>query len=464
MNIFYFSKPLSLAFLLGCLTACGPGQGGAPQGTGGLAQACYEIERPAGWTTASHCRGAAPDYERLFDDTKVDRIDIVLSREDYDFIRDDLESRTGFPDGEDDDPPWVPVTLQYDAKVWTNVGMRYKGNSSLFFPTQQGRKKIGFRLSFDRYEDQHPEILDQRFYGFKKMTFSSGFLDPSLIRDKLAADIFRAAGIATARGSFVRIFLEYGDGPVYMGLYTMVEDPSNQFLDSQFGDDTGNLYKPKGPGARLASFREQDLHKKTNEEEGDFSDIRAMIEALNAPRSDPSTWRRNLEALFDVRGFLKYLALNQAMMNWDTYGRMNQNYYLYQDVANGGRLTWIPWDLNESLMNRGGASAADIHLGEVSEDWPLIRFLLDDPIYRQDYYKALRESAANEFSRDFILPKIQAYHALIAPYVVGQDGEREPYTLLGTPRAFERSLLGAQLGLLPHLEWRWEEVAKALER
>ena len=467
MNRFSFSRPSALAFLLGCLTACGPGQGGVPPSGGSISEACYDVERPEHWSTASHCRGAAPDYNLLFDDTKVDRIDILVSRENYEFTQDDLQSRAGIigpPGSNPESPPWVPVTIEHGGRIWTNVAMRYKGNSSLAFPTQQGRKKIGFRLSFDRYEDEHPEILDQRFYGFKKMTFSSGFLDPSLIREKLAADIFRAAGLASARGAFVRIFIEYGEGPVYMGLYTMIEDPSNKFLDSQFENGTGNLYKPEGEGARLATFREQDLHKKTNEEEGDFSDIQAMIEALNAPRTDPAAWRRELETHFDVRSFLKYLALNQAMMDWDTYGRMDQNYYLYQDIANDRRLTWIPWDLNETFMNRGPASAQDIHLVEISADWPLIRFLLDDPIYKEAYYDALRESSENEFSRDFIVTRIEAYHALIAPYVVGENGERAPHTLLGTPRAFERSLTGPQRGLIPHLDWRLEEVQKALDR
>ena len=50
---------------------------------------------------------------------------------------------------------------------------------------------------------------------------------------------------------------------------------------------------------------------------------------------------------------LTHLALNQAMVNWDTYGRMTHNYYLYSDPSDD-RFTWIPWDLNEAILERNG--------------------------------------------------------------------------------------------------------------
>ena len=73
-------------------------------------------------------------------------------------------------------------------------------------------------------------------YGFKKITFSSGAKDDSLIREKMGGELFRDAGVKVARSSFYRIYLDVGDGngQVYAGLYTMVEDLSNKFLDSQF--------------------------------------------------------------------------------------------------------------------------------------------------------------------------------------------------------------------------------------
>ena len=145
----------------------------------------------------------------MFDALVVHRIDIEVSAANYQAQIDDLTSILGSPGGtgmmggggrpmnggaggldRSQDPMWVPVTLRFDGREWTQVGMRYKGNSSLHSAWGRGVKKLSFRLSFDKYENEHPELDDQRFYGFKKMTFSNGFSDNSLIRDRLAADIF----------------------------------------------------------------------------------------------------------------------------------------------------------------------------------------------------------------------------------------------------------------------------------
>ena len=127
--------------------------------------------------------------------------------------------------------------------------------------------------------------------------------------------------------------------------------------------------------------------KKNNEDEADWSDIQSLFAALHddARTTDRATWRTNLEAVFDVDTFLKYLATNTVIQNWDTYGRMTQNYYLYNDPTTG-QLTWIPWDNNEALQEgkMGGALALDFS-DLAPGAWPLIEYLYDDEVYRALY-------------------------------------------------------------------------------
>jgi spore coat protein CotH len=414
-------------------------------------------ERPQGWTEATHGRDAQPSYDYLFDDTVVHRIDITISAADHQAMQADLEKykRTGpQPPGplSAGDPIWVPVTLELDGVTWWQVGMRYKGNSSLKSAVNDGIGKLAIRLNFDKYEDDYPSIRNQRFYGFDKMTFSNAFKDPSLIRDKLAADIFRRGGIPSARGAFVRIHVDYGEGPVYFGLYTMIEDPSDCMLENQFSDGSGNLYKPEpqqGPdsgGATWASFVEEDFDKKTNDD-SEYDDVIAVIDALNGDRSNPDSWRAGLEAVFDVEGFLRWLAINQAMENWDSYLCIPHNYYAYADPGDGGRITWIPWDLNEAMLHRGGHCtpaelAWSVLLDEADQRRPLVRLLLDDPAYQQAYHDELASVLQGAFEESWVHQKAEDYHALVAPWVVGPDGESAPYTFLGRPEDFEQSLDG----------------------
>ena len=105
------------------------------------------------------------------------------------------------------------------------------------------------------------------------------------------------------------------------------------------------------------------------------------MDALHANRGNASQWRDGLEAVFDVPRFLQCLAVNQVMVNWDSYGLMDHNYYVYGDPSNGGKLVWFPWDLNEAMLSGGpggGSVARSIMMDQVGDNWPLIRFLLDD--------------------------------------------------------------------------------------
>jgi spore coat protein CotH len=440
-----------------------------------LLAACHPA-RPPGWDEATHGPTSLPAYDRLFDDTRVLRLDIAIDPADHEAMQSDLQRLLSSPtDGPLAlaDPLWVPVDAALDGVTFRHVGMRYKGNSSLKSAIQSGIAKLAFRLNADRFEDDYPSIHDQRLFGFKKMTFSNAFKDPSLVRDKLAADIFRRGGVPAARGAFVRVYVDFGSGPIYFGLYTMIEDPSDQMLASQFGGRGGNLYKPepmRGPdsaGASWASFVAQDFVKQTNEGSG-LDDVRAVLDALHATGLTPAAWRAGLEAVFEVNGFLRWLAINQVMENWDSYLCIPHNYYVYADPGLGGRLRWFPWDLNEAMLHRTGRCqpselAWSVFLEEAGPRRPLVRRLLDDPEYARVYRDELRATLEGAFELGWIGERMRAYHALIAPWVIGPEGEASPYTFLRSAAEFEGSIEGeVETPLWPHALARHDFVWRAL--
>jgi spore coat protein H len=337
-------------------------------------------------------------------------------------------------------PLYVPSTVQFEGQTWQHVGIRFKGNSSLSTTWRQGIYKLPFRLDFDEMQDRFPEVSKQRFLGFKALSLSNGFSDPSLIREKVMADLFREGGVRAARTGFVRLYVDRGDGPEYFGLYDLTEVPGKAMLRSQFGNDDGNLYKPQGVGAQLATFDKASFEKKTNEDAGDYSDVQRLIAALNGDRSDAARWRQELEAVFDVKTFTAWLAINTVAGNWDAYGQMAHNYYLYADPANGGRLTWIPWDHDLSLQE--GRSADLLHTSTTAA-WPLIRYLLDDPEYRALYLTELQAAIDGVMAPASAAERFTRAHGLIAPFAVGdgtETGERPGFTFLGGAAAFQGGL------------------------
>ena len=116
--------------------------------------------------------------------------------------------------------------------------------------------------------------------------------------------------------------------------------------------------------------------------------------------------------------FLRWLATNTVIQNWDTYGVAYHNYYLYTNPTTG-QITWIPWDNNESLKSAGGRGAIlSLGLEEVGANWPLISYLVADEVYHAQYVDYVAQVAESAFNPDSMEATYQALFDLIRPYAV----------------------------------------------
>jgi len=390
------------------------------------------------WTNETHSDNADPDYSVVFPDGEVLRFDITIGSSDWTLMQSDLSEyiKTG---GSGWTPAAVPCSFRFNGREWYKAGIRYKGNSSLKECVRRNTKKYSFKLDFDEFEDMFPEINDQRFFGFRQLNLSNGFDDMSLMREKTASDLFRKFGIPSARTAFCELWIDYGSGSKYFGLYTLVEEVDDTVIDTQF-EGGGNLYKPEGPPATFAkgTYNILKYGKKSNLEQNDFTDIRALYDIINSSlrTTDHQSWKAGLENIFAVPHFLKWLAANSVIQNWDTYGKMSHNYYLYNDPATG-TLTWIPWDNNESLRPGKEGGALSLSLSEVTEGWPLIRYLIDDDPYNDLYRSYTASFIQYPFSVSSFDEVIDNQALLIRKYV---QAEVSGYTFLPSATVFEQAV------------------------
>lgn len=321
---------------------------------------------------------------------------------------------------------WVTGDIEFEGDVWTDVGVRFKGNSSLMNAWSSGSLELPFKLDFDEFEDENPAIDDQRFYGFKQLSLSNNYNDATFMRDAVTSDILADAGIASAETAFYELFVDYGEGAVNFGLYTMVEVIDDTVIGRAFGDDDGNIYEADGASVSLAAGTYDGIsasfQKENNEDEADWSDIEALYTALHSElrQSDPAAWKAELEAVFDVDTFLHWLAINTVIENWDTYGAATHNFYLYNNPETG-QLTWIPWDHNEALKE-GQRSTMTLAMDRVGDEWPLIRFLLADSDYYATYVSYVDETISTAFQADAMIAKYAEIADLIEPYATAKIG------------------------------------------
>ena len=408
------------------------------------------------WTASSHSYDAAPNYAIVFNENKVHRLDIVIGSDYWTAMEAnlaDILGSSGGPGGgfSDENPMYVPCQLYYDGTQWYDVGIRYKGNSSLTTAYQQDIGKLPFRLEFNHFDDENPSIWGQKFYGFQQLAFSSGFKDMSLIREKIAPDLFREFGVPAARTAFYRIYIDYGSGPVYFGLYTMVEVIFDTMLGEQFSGSEGNCFKPDQDGAHLndlSNISEKMMPNKTNP--GVYTEVSNLITALisTTRTSNPSQWRTNLESVIDMPQYLKYLAANTTIANWDTYGTAAHNYYLYADPADG-KLNWIPWDNNESLTTTGSRTTLDFDFSNMTNQsptatgdhtWPLVYYIYNDPVYKAQYDQYIDDFIQTVFTVSNVQNKVNTASNMIEDYVIGANGEQPGYTFLGSSADFTTAI------------------------
>ncbi|KYG80630.1 CotH protein [Roseivirga ehrenbergii] len=401
----------------------------------------------ADWTTETHSNDADPNFDEVFEDNAVKRLDIVITPTRWQSMLDDMTSLYGTfgtrsgGSFSDDNPIFVPAEVFYEGTEWYRVGVRFKGNSSLQSTWQSGNLKLSFKLDFDEFEDDYPQIKNQRFYGFKKLSLKNNYDDKSMLREKVAADVFKNAGLASSHTAFYTVYVDHGDGPTYFGLYTLVEEVDDTLIDTQFDDNDGNLYQPDGDGASFAAgtFSESVFVKDTNEDDADWSDIQSLFTILHddTRTSDPAAWRANLEAVFDTDVFLKYLATNTVIQNWDTYGRMTHNYFLYNNPDNN-LLTWIPWDNNEALQDGKMQGSLELDFSDLSAaEWPLIGYLYADETYKAKYDAYMKEVVDGAFNATTMQTIYTNYAALIESYATT---EISGHTFLNSSSEFQTAV------------------------
>lgn len=391
------------------------------------------------WTDATHSNSAELNYDVVFNQTEVLRFDIEISSEDWAEMQTDLDSYINYKSS--DKPMFVPCTFKFNDTEWYHVGIRYKGNSSLTSPYSSGISKLSFKLDFDEFEDDYPTIDNQRFYGFKQLNLKNNFKDPSLMREKVASDLFRNFGLASSETAFCIVYVDNGTGPQYYGVYSLVEEVDDTVIKTQFNEGSGNLYKPSGSAATFASgtYNTSQYDLKTNEDLANYSDVEALYNTINSSdrTSDTEAWKTELEAVFNVDLFLKYLAANNTIQNWDTYGIANHNYYLYNN-PDDNLLTWIPWDNNLAFQETGKKSdALSFSMSEVANNWPLIYNVIAQPEYEAIYEEYLQQFINEVFTPSELTSIYTSYYNLLKDYAYAEESG---YTFIDSESEFDQAV------------------------
>lgn len=165
---------------------------------------------------------ASPGYEsRLFDTSAVHTINIIM--DDWDSF---IENCT--------DEKYAACTVIIDDEIYKNVGIRAKGNTSLTAVTSYGNDRYSFKIEFDHYDNANT------YYGLDKLCLNNIIQDNTYMKDYLTYRMMLSFGVDASLCSYSYITVNGED----WGLYLAVEGVEDAFLQRNYGNDYGQLYKP----------------------------------------------------------------------------------------------------------------------------------------------------------------------------------------------------------------------------
>ena len=305
---------------------------------------------------------------------------------------------------------WFSATVTVDGETHTEVGVRKKG-----FLGSQSDTKPSLKLRFDKYVD------DQSLGGvIERMTLNNSIQDPSMINTCLSYRIFAVTGSPASRCNFATVSVNGKD----LGLYVHVEEIKAPFLARHFDSADGNLYE--GTVSDFTPDYRGTIEKKTNEDADDWSDIDAVVAALQDSSDAGLT---ALGQAVDLDRFLSFWATEVMIGHWDGYAGNRNNYHFYREPD--GPFVFIPWGVDDTFHLKDDPNPFD----NISEPPPSVlaltaipNRLYNDPDWREKYAVRLKEILDAVWDEEELLAVVDEMAAIVerhAPPAEAKDAAED---------------------------------------
>lgn len=363
--------------------------------------AFFWVVRPALGTEA-----APHPSDPYFALDRVLAVAIEMAPEDWDQLRAQTRTLVDILGGTDclDSPPddvfsWFEATVTVDGETHAQVGVRKKG-----FLGSLSMEKPALKVRFDKF-------IDSQLLGgaMKRLTLNNVQQDRSMINTCMAYRVFTAAGLPAPRCNFATVAVN-GEN---LGLYVHVESMKTAFLVRNFSDPSGNLYE-----GTLSDFRpgwRGTFEKKTNEDAADWSDIDAVVAALQ----DPSPAGLDaLAAAVDLDHFLTFWAVEVLVGHWDGYASNRNNFYIYR--APDAPFVFIPWGADDVFGSSDNPFDDFESPAAVMAHGAIAHRLYRDDAMRAAYVSRLKELLEAVWNEEELLGLADAMAAIVQQHILDE--------------------------------------------
>jgi CotH kinase protein len=299
----------------------------------------------------------------------------------------------------------VPARVTVDGRVYQDVGVHFRGNSS--FGVGDGYKR-SLNLAFDFAHE------DQAIGGYRTLNFLNANTDPTLMRTVLSMHIARQY-IPAPKANFVRVVIN-GES---WGVYANAQQFNKEFVNDNFKTTKGARWKiPQGSGIGGGfTYMGDDVNRynrvfqiKSKDDPESWAALIGLVKTLQD--TPPEKLEAALASRLDIDGYLRFLALDNVLTSADAFYMRVSDYSLYRHPD--GRFHFVFHDANETFDSGGRGGPQLSPLAAVDEtNKPIISKVLAVPALRARYLGFVREIAEKSFDWNTLRPVVKAYRDLI---------------------------------------------------
>lgn len=301
-----------------------------------------------------------------------------------------------------DDP--IPAQLTIEGKR-LEVDVAYRGSHIRDF------LKKSYQVSFYK---------PKKFRGSKHIHLNAEFKDPSLIRNKLSFDFFAELGVLAPQSHYIFLIL---NGRAE-GVYLEIESVDEYFLNRR-NLPSGSIFYAVDGDANFSLMSDLDketkkslqlgYERKVGSPEDDYY-LQEFIFNINTITK--SEFEKKIQKFVDIDKYLRWVAGIIFTSNYDGFVH---NYALYK---NGETRLFevIPWDYDATWGRDVNGKIMEPDYVPIDGFNTLTARILDVDFFRKQYRMLLEETMNQQFTVEYIVPKVEKLTQMIRPFVL-----QDPY-------------------------------------